>query len=72
MPDTKYGFGNPYWGDNVPCDVPPPQDLTVEHICLECGNTWLAVMDFELGGYFYYDEDHDKFCPSCGCEGMIA
>lgn len=62
-------WGNAYYGSNVPCDVPPPQDITVEQKCPN-GHTWKVVMDYELGGYFYYNEDEDPFCPECGEEDI--
>jgi len=65
-------WGNPYWGDNVPCDVPAPEDVIVEHYCPECFATWRVIMDYELGSYFYYDEDNDPYCPLCGCLGTTS
>jgi RecJ-like exonuclease len=62
----NYGFGNSYWGSNVPCDVPAPMDVEITHYCSECGAKWDVVMDYELGSYFYYDEDNDPLCPECG------
>ena len=60
-------FGNPYWGDNVPADIPPARDVTVTHECPN-GHKWDVVMDQEFGSYFYYNEDEDPYCPICGLE----
>jgi len=62
-------FGNKYWGDNVPCDVPAPEDREVEHKC-EDGHAWVVIMDFEMGRFFYYNEDEDPICPTCGKDAV--
>jgi hypothetical protein len=59
------GFGNKYWGDNVPCDVPAPRDVQVDLRCNN-GHKWTVIMDYEMGNYFFYDEDLDPYCPTCG------
>lgn len=64
-------WGNSYWGDNIPADIPPPEDVVVIHYCPECGFDWKVVMSKEMGRYHYYDEDNDPYCPGCGCEGTI-
>jgi hypothetical protein len=37
--------------------------------CPNCAHLWPAPMFFELGGWFYYD-DEDAFCPKCNTEGV--
>jgi hypothetical protein len=32
----------------------------------ENGHEWEAEFFFELGGWFYADEDRDGYCPVCG------
>ena len=53
-----------FWGDNVPEDVPAPRDVYVAHYCI-CGNVWDVLMNYEMGKYYYYDEDKDPYCPEC-------
>ena len=57
-----------YGGGYLPPGTPLPHDEQVEHVCSDedCGNVWDVVMNYELGGLFYYNEDKDPFCPECG------
>lgn len=32
------------------------------------GHVWETAMFFELGGWFYSDEDQGPICPECGAE----
>lgn len=40
----------------------------VEHTCPVCQTKWHAYMDFDMGGWFYQDDDK-AYCPACGTEG---
>ena len=57
-----------YGGGYLPPGTPAPHDEPVEHRCSVCGNVWTVMMNWELGGLFYYDEDKDRKCPDCGGE----
>jgi hypothetical protein len=41
-------------------------DDGVLHRCPQCGKEWHAVMFYELGGWFYQNDD-DAYCPD-GCK----
>jgi len=41
----------------------------VNHSCSNCGHQWNARMFYELGGWFYKDDD-EALCPECGHEGQ--
>lgn len=36
----------------------------VKHKCKSCGHTWVARMLYDMGGWFYLN-DNDAFCPKC-------
>jgi hypothetical protein len=42
----------------------------VPHECPRCGRAWSARMLFDMGGWFYIDDDL-AFCPDCGTEGKV-
>jgi hypothetical protein len=39
-----------------------------ETICCKCpnGHTWEAPAFFEMGGYFFVNEETGPVCPECG------
>ena len=37
----------------------------VDHECRFCGNKWTAPMVYDMGGWFYQNDDN-AFCPNCG------
>ena len=55
------------------CDYYPPGCVTytppqyLEQRCCN-GHSWEARMFWELGGWFYSDEDNGPYCPECGEE----
>ena len=56
---------------NLPPGCPGPHTEEVPHHCdnEECDEYLKVVnvsMHWELGGYFYIDEDNDPVCENCG------
>ena len=39
----------------------------VLHKCPKCGYTTKVLMEYELGGWFYPNDDN-AFCPNCNIE----
>ncbi len=39
----------------------------VDHECRFCGRKWQANMLYDMGGWFYKNDD-DAFCPDCSME----
>jgi len=42
-------------------------DDLVDHECRFCGEKWQAPMFYELGGWFYNNDDQ-AYCPKCEME----
>jgi Zn finger protein HypA/HybF involved in hydrogenase expression len=46
------------------------EDDKVKHVCPCCGKTTFVPMFYELGGWFYQNDD-DVYCPDCEQEMLI-
>lgn len=46
------------------------RDDEVRHQCEACKNVAYVPMYYELGGWFYWEDD-DAFCEACGHELVI-
>jgi len=54
--------------DNYIMGVHLTRNDDVPHKCPKCGHKWNAPMMFDMGGWFYHNDD-DAYCPKCGTEG---
>lgn len=51
--------------DDYIMGVNQTHEETVKHTCLKCKHTWKVDMTFDMGGWFYQN-DNDADCPKCG------
>lgn len=51
-------------GFNLPSGIPSYSNEEIEQECNN-GHTWNAKMCFDMGAWFYINED-DDLCPECG------